>query len=104
MQKILIDTFVVPEEFKSAFLEQVRKSASFLRTIPGYVEGYIYEKTGGESAYNVVTTAVWESEEAFINAREAALAGFKKIGFNPQQIITDLNVTMQRAVYEREPY
>ena len=32
MQKILIDSFVVPEESKAKFLQQVRKAATFLRT------------------------------------------------------------------------
>jgi hypothetical protein len=104
MQKILIDTFIVPEEIKSTFLEEVRKGLAFLRTIPGYVEGYIYKKTDGESLYNVVTTAVWESEEAFANARKIAVINFEKTGFNPQEIIKRLNVQMERAVYEREPY
>lgn len=104
MQKILIDTFIVPDGSKSAFLEEVRKSSSFLRTIPGYVEGYIYEKTDGGSAYNVITTAVWASEEAFESAQRTAAANFEKIGFNPKEIIETLNVQMQRAVYERMPY
>jgi len=38
MQKVLIDTFIVPEESKSKFLDAVRESASFIRTLPGYVE------------------------------------------------------------------
>ena len=104
MQKVLIDAFIVPEASMSKFLDEVRKSACFLRTLPGFVEGFIYEKNEGDGPYNVVTTAVWESEEAFANARKSAVAEFKNRGFNPQEILKALGVKIERAVYDRLPY
>lgn len=104
MQLVLIDTFVVPEASRSAFIEKVKESASFLRTLPGFIEGYIYEKSEGDSPHNVVTTAVWQDQAAFAHARKAAAAEFQSRGFNPQEIMNNLNVTVQRAVYQRSPY
>ena len=104
MEMVLIDRFFVPEESKDKFLKEVRKSAAFLRTLPGFVEGFVYEKTDGDSQNNVVTTAVWKDEEAFQNAKKAAAEGFKKIGFNPPEIMKALNVQIERAVYRRSPY
>ena len=104
MEIVLIDKFVVPEESKSKFLQEVHKSAALLRTLPGFVEGFVYEKTDGESRQNIVTTAVWKDEEAFENARKSAAEEFKKIGFNPPAIMKDLRVEMERAVYRRTPY
>lgn len=104
MEVVLIDRFVVPEESKARFLEEVHKSASFLRTLPGFVEGFVYEKTDGESRNNVVTTAVWEDEAAFQSARKRAAEGFKEIGFNPQEIMKSLRVEIERAAYRRSPY
>jgi heme-degrading monooxygenase HmoA len=101
---ILIDKFIVPEGSKTRFLEEVHKSAAFLRTLPGFVEGFVYDKTDGASRSNVVTTAVWQDEEAFQNAKESAAEAFKKIGFNPAEILKNLNVEMERAVYRRSPY
>src|SRR5712664_710749 len=89
---------------KERFLEEVHKSATFLRILPGFVEGFVYEKKDGESRHNVVTTAVWQDEEAFQNAKKSAAEGFKKIGFNPPEIMKNLNVEMERAVYRRSPY
>lgn len=104
MEIVLIDKFIVPDESKTKFLGEVRKSATFLRTLPGFIEGYIYEKTDGESRHNIVTTAVWKNEEAFQNAKKSAAEGFKKIGFNPPEIMKNLKVEIERAVYRRSPY
>ena len=104
MEIVLIDKFIVPEESKARFLEHVHKSATFLRTLPGFVEGFVYEKTDGESRHNVVTTAVWRDQEAFQNAKKTAAEGFKKIGFNPPEIMKNLNVEIERAVYRRSSY
>ena len=104
MQVVLIDTFVVPENSKSALVERAKESARFLRTLPGFVEGYIYERTSGDSSHSIVTTAVWEDEAAFENARKSAAAEFQRRGFNPQEIMSKLNVTVQRGIYQRSPY
>jgi len=104
MQVVLIDTFVVPEGAKSALVAKAKESARFLRTLPGFVEGYIYEKTGGDSPHGVVTTAVWRDQAAFEAAKKAAAAEFQKVGFDPQAILRELNATVQRAVYRRSPY
>ena len=86
------------------FLEAVRDSAGFLRTLPGFVEGFVYEKTDGASRNNILTTAVWASEEAFENAKKAAVAEFQRRGFKPQEIMAGLGVEMERSVYERSAY
>jgi heme-degrading monooxygenase HmoA len=104
LEVVLIDKFIVLEESKTRFLEEVQKSASFLRTLPGFVEGFVYEKTDGESHHNVVTTAVWQDEEAFQNARKSAAEEFRRIGFNPPEIMKNLKVEMERAVYRRSRY
>jgi hypothetical protein len=51
-----------------------------------------------------VTTAAWKDEHAFQNAKKSAAEGFKKIGFNPQEIMVALKVEIERAVYSRSPY
>jgi heme-degrading monooxygenase HmoA len=104
LEIVLIDKFIVPEESKVAFLKEVRKSATFLRTLPGFVEGFVYEKTDGKSRRNIVTTAVWKDEKAFQDAKESAADEFKRIGFNPPEIMKNLRVEFERAVYRRSPY
>ncbi len=104
MQKILVDKFVVPEESKTQFLEGARKVQSFLKTLPGFVEGFLYEMREGEGRHNFKTTAVWENEEVFENAKKAVAAEFQKPGVDPRVAAKKLNVQSERAVYERAPY
>ena len=104
MQKVLIDMFVVPEESKSTFLDQARQVQAFLRTLPGFVEGFLHERIEGHGRFNILTTAVWESEAAFDNAKKGTAEEFQKIGFNPQEMMMRLKIEVERAVYCRSPY
>jgi len=104
MQKVLIHKFIVPEESKGPFLERTRKVQSLLKTLPGFVEGFIYEKREGESRYNYMTAAVWENEGAFENAKKAVATEFKKQVFDPREAMKKLKIESERAVYERAPY
>jgi heme-degrading monooxygenase HmoA len=104
MQKVLIDIFVVPEESRLPFLERSRKVQSFLKTLPGFVEGFLYERKKGESRYNYLTIATWENEEAFENAKAIVAAEFKKQGYDREAAAKKLKIESQRAVYERSPY
>jgi heme-degrading monooxygenase HmoA len=104
VEVVLIDKFVVPEESKVGFLTEVRRSSAFLRTLSGFVEGYVYERTDGGSRHNVVTTAVWKDEESYQNAKKNAADEFQRIGFNPPEIMKKLKVEIERGVYRRSPY
>jgi heme-degrading monooxygenase HmoA len=84
MQKVLIDIFLVPEQSRDLFLARARAVQSLLKTLPGFVEGFPFEKKEGTSRYNYMTTAVWETAEALENAAKAAAAEFKRRGFDPQ--------------------
>ena len=51
-----------------------------------------------------MTTAVWESEEAYTAAKTATAARFQAIGLNPPEIMRALDVQVDRGVYVRTPY
>ncbi len=103
-QIVLIDMFSVPEAAVPEFLEAAGKLPPLLRTLPGYVEGWIFQSREADSRVNVVTTAVWEDAAAFDNAKARAQEACKRINFDPQEVIARLNVTMTRATYQRAPY
>jgi heme-degrading monooxygenase HmoA len=104
MEKILIDKFIVPETSKASFLESAHKVQRFLKTLPGFVEGFLYEKKEGEGQYNYMTTAVWESEGAFNDAKKAVAMEFSKEDNDPQKVMNELKIERERAVYERSHY
>jgi heme-degrading monooxygenase HmoA len=104
VEVVLIDKFIVPDESKATFLAEVRKSSAFLRTLPGFVEGFVYESTDSGSHHNIVTTAVWQDEHAFQNAKKSAAQEFQRIGFNPPEIMKKLKVEIERGVYRRSSY
>lgn len=106
METVLIDLFIVPAESKAAFLEASLISQKFVKTLAGFVEGYVYEQSDGDASapYNVVTVAVWETPQAFEAAKKAVASEYQRLGFNPQATVKGLNVTMARAIYERSPY
>lgn len=104
MEVVLIDSFIVPEDAKAEFIQQAYQSQEIVKTLPGFVEGYIYEYQTGDSPYSVVTTAVWESSAALANAKRLIGEVYQKQGFNPQAVIQRLGVQMIRATYDRHPY
>src|SRR5258706_12490175 len=101
METILIDEFIVPEESRAAFLEAARKTQGLIKTLPGFVEGFLYEKKDGESRHNFLTTAVWENEEAIENARKVVASEFQKRGFNPHEVRRKLKMDSERSPYAR---
>ena len=104
MEKVLIDKFIVPEESKAEFREGAHRVQRFIRTLPGFVEGFFYERMDGESRYNFLTTAVWENEQAFENARMAVVIEHEKQGYDPQETRKRLKIESVRSIYERAPY
>ena len=76
---------IVPEESKAAFLERTQKVQSFIRTLPGFVDGFLYQKKDGESRHNFLTTAVWENEAAFENAEGPSPPNFKRKASIPRK-------------------
>ena len=104
MEIVLIDEFAVPEESMAAFREETGKIQEFISGLPGFVEGYVFEKKSGQSRYNVLTTVVWKDPEAMEAAIKSAQAHFQKIGFNPGEIMKRLNVEGVRSTYTGHPY
>lgn len=96
--------FVVPEESRTEFLEAERSAQNFIKTLPGFVEGFLYEKTDGGSRYNVATTAVWKDEAAFEYAKQNVTEEYRKRGYDPPETAKRLQIETVRSTYERSPY
>lgn len=104
MEKVLVDASIVPEESRAEFLEGARRVQRFLKTLPGFVEGFLLERTDGESRYNFLTTAVWKDGDAFESAKRAVAQEFKRQGYDPVETRKKLKIESTRSAYERSPY
>ena len=104
MEVVLVDTFIVPEAAKQEFKQAAAKAQNFIQTLPGYVEGTFYEQTGGESAYNFFTTAVWQDEAAFEAAKKAVLAEYQRRNYDPAETRKRLGIEQTRSTYSLNKY
>ncbi|MHB1084293.1 MAG: antibiotic biosynthesis monooxygenase family protein [Thiobacillus sp.] len=95
-----IDKFVVPEGGKHEFVQRVRETHEFLRTLPGFVRDLVVEKTAGAGVFNYVTLVEWESEEAISAAKNAVHAHHAARNFSPQELWSRLGIEADLANYQ----
>ncbi len=94
-----IDNFSVPAVARDELIAAMRRNAEFLRTLPGFLGHVAFEKTHGSSAFDIVTIAAWESEEAIEKAGAAVRAYYQRIGFDPAAAMARWGVRAERADY-----
>jgi steroid delta-isomerase-like uncharacterized protein len=95
-----IDKFLVPAAAKQEFMERVVISRNLLRTLPGFVEDAMFERTDENGNLIFISIAVWENEDAIKNAKEVVQSEYKKQGFNPSEMFERLHITLDRGVYK----
>lgn len=98
-QRVVIDKFVVSGSAREEFLRSSRFAMAVVRTLPGFVHGVTFEKSGGPGKYNFVTVVIWESPEALEAARQEVPARYAKSGFDPREMFERLGIEMDRAYY-----
>jgi heme-degrading monooxygenase HmoA len=98
-----IDAFSVPEPAREEFEAAMRRNLAFLETLPGFAGHVVFEKDGGPSTFNIVTLAVWESEEALENAGTQVRAYYQSIGFDPPAQLARWGVEAEIGNYSAPP-
>ncbi|HXH22223.1 MAG TPA: antibiotic biosynthesis monooxygenase [Dehalococcoidia bacterium] len=100
--QLRVDVFQVPESAREEFHGAMRRSLAFLETLPGFRGHLVLEKTGGPTAFNVATIAVWESPAAVAAAGEAVRAYYREIGFDPQLFMARLGVSGEMGNFQAQ--
>lgn len=100
MQQIFIDKFIVPKKSKQEFLERVRINRNFIKHLNGFINDNAYERIDENGNLIYITIAVWENETVLKSAKEAVQAYYKKEGFNIAEMLTRLNIVMERNIYK----
>jgi heme-degrading monooxygenase HmoA len=94
-----IDNFNVPAAAREEFEAAMHRNLAFLQTLPGFLWHLAFEQTSGDSHYNLVTIAVWESPDALEKAGEAVRAYYQGIGFNLLAMLKQWGVAAERGNY-----
>ncbi len=100
MKQIFIDKFVIPQNGKQEFTERMNFNRDFIKNLPGFLGDAAYERTDENGDMIFITVANWESEEALNQAKLKVQAEYQRIGFNPAELLSRLNITMERAVFQ----
>ena len=73
---------------------------NLIKSLSGFVEDAAYERSDANGDFIIITVAAWNSQEALNKAKEAVEAEYKRIGFNPGEMMVRLKVTMDRGIYK----
>jgi hypothetical protein len=95
-----IDCFDVPTTARSEFEAAMHRNFAFIKTLPGFLWHFVFEKSSGPSRFNVVTIAAWESADAINNAVSAVRQYYQKIGFDPVAATAKWGVAGEIGQYE----
>jgi steroid delta-isomerase-like uncharacterized protein len=99
-QVSFIDRFTVPSTARDEFYERMEYNRNFIKKLPGFVKDAAYGRTDENGNLICVTVAIWESEEAVHKAKEAVQAEYKRIGFDPAEMLGRLNIAIDRGIYQ----
>jgi heme-degrading monooxygenase HmoA len=94
-----IDAFSIPAGAREEFNATMRRNLAFLQTLPGFKSHMVFEKASGPTTFDVVTIAVWESQEAIANAGDKVRAYYQKIGFDLPAMLARTGITASLGYY-----
>lgn len=95
-----IDTFVVPDAARDAFLAKVSETHELLGRMDGCLQNRVLEKVAGPGKFNIVTLVEWSDASSFERARAFMKNRHEQTGFNAQDFWSRLGIEAQIANYE----
>ena len=100
MEQILIDKATCPANAKEEFMKRMTTSRDLVRKQPGLVKEEAYESTDKDGNLTVITTVIWENEDALHKARQAIMSEYKREGFNIMEFCERLGIKIERGEYK----
>ena len=77
-----IDNLCLPPAARDDFEAGARRNIEFVRELPGYRGHWVFEKTGGPGAFNLMAVAAWASQEDYAQAASRVSEYYQRIGFD----------------------
>jgi hypothetical protein len=97
--KIVVGKIEVPPQSIEAFRKQMHVTPNYLKKLPGYVNGEMYEMTDDSGTLHVLSITTWEDEESYKQAQQKLTAYYKEISFDRMAFRDKLNITADYALY-----
>ena len=101
-QIAFISKYLIPVASKDTFLERQRAARTFIRTLPGFLHDYAYERVTDNGDTEYITIATWTDEEAVAHVRELVQAENLRTGFNRAEMLQRLNIKMEPALFRED--
>ncbi len=98
-----IDSFQVPEAARPEFQAAMRRNLAFLHTLPGFRGHLVFAKSGGPTAFDVTTIAVWQDQQAMESAGARVREYYRSIGFDPPSAMAAWGVRGELGNYRAPP-
>ena len=95
----LIDKFFVPANSKKEFIERMIYNQNFIKTLPGFIKMETFQQTDSNGNVSIITNATWENKDFISKTKDAIMAEFRRIGFNPDEFYQRLNIKLERGIY-----
>ena len=100
MKQVLIDRFTVPLNALEEFVTRMNYNRNFIHSLPGFIKDTVYKRTGEDGDIVIVTVAEWQDADSLTKAKEVVQTEYKRIGFDPAEMLTRLNIKMEeRGIY-----
>jgi heme-degrading monooxygenase HmoA len=102
-KKIVVGKIEVPAKSIEAFRKQVHVTPNYLKTLPGYVAGEMYEMTDDSGTLHVLSITTWDNDESYKNAQQKLSAYYKEINFDRMAFREKLQIAADYALYVETP-
>lgn len=98
-KKIVIGKIDVPKKSIEAFRKQVYVTPNYLKKLPGFVTGEMYEMTDDAGTLHVMSITTWDNEQSYTNAQKKLADYYKEINFDRMAFREKLQITADYALY-----
>lgn len=100
MHQIFIDKFIIPKSSFEEFFEKMNYNRQFIKQITGFIKDVVFKSLDEHGNVQIITITEWKDEESLNKAKELVQMEYKRIGFNPPEFMSRLNVKMERGTYQ----
>jgi hypothetical protein len=101
--KIVVGKIEVPGTSIEAFRKQVHVTPNYLKKLPGFVSGEMYEMIDDSGVLHVLSVTTWVDDASYKNAQQRLAEYYKEINFDRMAFREKLNITADYALYIQSP-